>query len=601
MKKRIFEKFMKKKLAILFVSILLVFLILVGVISKINASDGDKYKKIVLDNQEFSNQPIAFKRGDILDRNGTRIATSERVYNVILDAKVLLGKEEYKEPTLEVLEKVFEIPKEEVEEKLEANPGSSYQILKKDISYEVATQFNEIVDDTENNPYVKGVWLEDDYIRSYPYNTLACSTIGFVVDGNVGSNGIEAYYNDILNGINGRRYGYQDEEATFNRTMKEPINGKNVVTTIDVQIQSIVDKYVRDFNEANKDGPNEGGGSKNTGVIVMNPQNGEILAMSTYPSYDLNNPRDLSSYYTEEELKGMDEEEKTTKLNGLWNNFCVNTPFEPGSTFKPFPIAVALDKGVLSGDEIFHCSGSLNVGGFNITCYGGTAHGTETLKQVMENSCNVGLMQIAQKLERENMVSIQEQFGFGEFNNIDLPGEEQGLLYTVDNMDDATLATNGFGQNFTVTMNQLASGFCSLINGGDYYKPHVVKQIQNEDGTVTENIEPILLKKTISKETSELVKDYLRGVVTDGTGKAANIEGYDIGGKTGTAEKLPRGNGKHVQSFIGYAPQDNPEVLVYVVIDEPNVGSQSSGGYATIMAGQIMEEIFPYLGIQRTH
>ncbi|MCI6060099.1 MAG: penicillin-binding protein 2 [Dorea sp.] len=599
-KKKI-SKFMQKKLVLLFMGIVLAFVFLVGRITYINASSGEKYTKVVLDQQQYNNRTIPYKRGDIVDRNGTKIATSERVYNVVLDVKVMLSDEDYIEPTIQVLTDCFEIDEEDVRKLMEDKPSSRYSVLKKGVDYDTAQKFEKIDADEKNYPDVKGIWLEEDYVRKYPYNTLASDVIGFTVDGNVGSNGIEASYNSILNGTDGREYGYLDESSTFERTVKEPDNGSTVVSTIDLQVQSIVEKYILAFNEAHKNEASKGEGSKNTAVIVMNPQNGEILAEASYPNYDLNSPRDLSAYYSEEELEQMTDEEKVNALNELWNNFCVSNTYEPGSTFKPFTIAAGLETGVLTGDEGYVCGGVMHVGDHDIHCSNRSGHGPETLKQSLENSCNVALMQIGASLGAEEFCRYQKLFGFGEYTGIDLPGEgtTEGLLYTPENMDAASLATNAFGQNFNVTMTQLAASFCSLINGGNYYKPHVVKQIQDENGNVTENKDPVLLKKTISEETSEIIKDYMRGVVEEGTGSSAGVEGYDIGGKTGTAEKLPRGNGKYLVSFIGYAPQENPQVVVYVVIDEPNVAEQASSSYATEMASGIMSEIFPYLGVEK--
>ena len=598
---RKFNKIMQKKLVLLFVVIVLAFVFLVGKITYINAASGEKYTKIVLDQQQYDSRTIPFKRGDIVDRNGTKLATSERVYNVILDMKVMLSKEEYVEPTIQVLKDCFEIEESVIRGLMESNPSGRYNILKKSVDYNTAQKFRKIDEDNEKYPNVKGIWLEEDYIRKYPYSTLASDVIGFTVSGNVGSGGIEASYNAVLNGTEGREYGYLDENSDFERTVKEPENGSTIVSTIDLQVQSIVEKHILEFNEKHKNEARDGEGSKNTAVIVMNPQNGEILAEASYPNYDLNDPRNLSKYYSEETLEKMTDEEKVEKLNELWKNFCVTDTYEPGSTFKPFTISAGLEIGTLDGSENYTCGGMLHVGGHDIHCNNRKGHGTQTLKQSLENSCNVALMHIADEMGYEEFCKYQKLFGFGEYTGIDLPGEAytEGLLYTVENMDSSSLATNSFGQNFNVTMTQLAASFCSLINGGEYYKPHVVKQIQDENGNVTENKEPVLLKRTVSKETSEIIKDYMYGVVEEGTGSSAAVEGYAIGGKTGTAQKLPRGNGKYLVSFIGYAPQENPQVVVYVVIDEPNAAAQANSGYATEMASKIMEEIFPYLGIEK--
>lgn len=600
--KKRFSKRMQKKLVMLFVAIVLAFVFLVGRITYINAASGDKYTKVVLDQQQYDSRTIPFKRGDIVDRNGTKMATSERVYNVILDVKVMMSDKDYIEPTIEVLKDCFGIEEDKVRELMDKSPSSRYNILQKGVDYAKAKEFEKIDKDDKKYPDVKGIWLEEDYIRTYPYNTLASDVIGFTVDGNVGSNGIEASYNSILNGTDGREYGYLDDSSSFERTVKEADNGSTVVSTIDLQVQNIVEKHILEFNDEHKNETTPGEGSKNTAVIVMNPQNGEILAEASYPNYDLNNPRDMSKYYSEEELAVMPDDEKIEKLNELWNNFCISDTYEPGSTFKPFTIAAGLETGILTGDENYVCGGVLHVGDHDIHCSNRDGHGPQTLKQSLENSCNVALMEIGQSIGTEEFCRYQKLFGFGEYTGIDLPGEgsTEGLLYTPENMDAASLATNAFGQNFNVTMTQMVAAFSSLINGGDYYKPHVVKQIQDDNGNVTENRDPVLMKKTVSKETSDILKDYMLGVVQEGTGSLAAVEGYDVGGKTGTAEKLPRGNGKYLVSFIGYAPQENPEVVVYVVVDEPNVPGQASSSYATELSSKIMTEIFPYLGIEKS-
>lgn len=594
-----FSIFMQKKLVSLFLAIVLAFVILVLRITYINASSGSSYTKVVLDQQQYNSRIIPFKRGDIVDRNGTKIATSERVYNVILDVAAMLSDKDNVESTIRVLNECFGIEEEKVRKVIEETPSSRYSILLKGVDYETSQRFEEIDGDNENYPNVAGIWLEDDYIRRYPYNTLASDVIGFTVNGNLGSNGIEAAYNSILNGADGREYGYLDEDSTFERTVKEPNNGNTVVSTIDLQVQSIVEKHILAFNETYKNGFVTGEGSKTTAVIVMNPQNGEILAEASYPNYDLNHPRDLTKYYTEEEIAAMSDEEKLEKYNQLWNNFCVSEFYEPGSTFKPFTIAAGLETGALTGEESYVCGGMLHIGDHDIHCSHREGHGSQSLKRSLENSCNVALMYIGQAIGKEEFCRYQKVFGFGEYTGIDLPGEALGLLYDVKDMDPASLATNAFGQNFNVTMTQLSAAFCALINGGDYYKPHVVRQIWDENGNLIENKNPVLLKRTISKETSDIVKDYMLGVVQEGTGTKAAVEGYDVGGKTGTAEKQPRGNKKYLVSFIGYAPQENPEVVVYAVIDEPNVAEQASSAYAMQLASDIMKDIFPYLGIQK--
>ena len=588
---------MQRKLVMLFMAIILAFVALVGRVTYINVTRGSSYTKIVLDQQNYSSRVIPYKRGDIVDRNGTRIATSERVYNVILDVVVLTSDEKNINPTIQVLEDCFGISEQTVRDVIEENPESRYVIMETDVDYETAQKFNEIDDDDENYPNVAGVWLEDDYNRTYPYNTLASDVIGFTYSGNAGAIGIESAYNDVLNGTDGREYGYLDSDSSVERTVKAAKNGNTVMTTLDVGLQSIVEKCILEFNQQYAD--DDSTGSKNTAVIIMNPNTGEILAEASYPNFDLNDPRDLSLLYTDEEWEKMSEEDQLNAMSDLWRNFCVSDAFEPGSTMKPFTVAAGLETGALTGDETYYCDGSLHVGDNDIGCHLRSGHGTQTVENAVANSCNVALMHMAETIGVEDFTRYQHVFGFGEYTGIDLPAEAatSALLYTAENMTPVDLATNSFGQSFNVTMTQMASAFCSLINGGYYYEPHVVKQIQDEDGNVIETKDPVLLRKTISSETSEQIKSYLQAVMDYGTGQNAQVEGYDIGAKTGTAEKLPRGNGKYLLSYIGYAPQENPEVLIYVVVDEANVDAQDNSALVLDLSKKIMEEAFPYLGI----
>ena len=588
---------MQRKLVMLFMAVILAFVVLIGRITYINVTKGSRYTRIVLDQQNYNSRVLAFKRGDIVDRNGTRLATSERVYNVILDVKVMTDKEECIEPTKEVLTECFGIEGSEIDALIEEKPDSQYEILATGIDYETAGRFNEIDEDDENYPNVQGIWLEEDFERTYPYGSLASDVIGFTYAGNQGALGIENAYNSVLNGTDGREYGYFDSESSMERTVKAAKNGNTVVSTIDVTLQGIVEECIQEFNaELAKDGEL---GSKNTAVIIMDPNTGEILAEASYPGFDLNNPRDLSTLYTEEEIAAMTDEEELNALNSLWRNFCVSDAYEPGSTAKPFTLAAGLETGTLTGEESYYCGGALDVADYTIKCNNKNGHGQETTQDAIAYSCNVALMEMAEKIGAENFCRYQHIFGFGEYTGIDLPGEAatEALLYQADNMGEVELATNSFGQGFNVTMTQMVSAFSSLINGGYYYEPHVVKQIQDENGNVIETKDPVLLRKTVSAETSAQLREYMGATMDYGTGKDAGVEGYDIGAKTGTAEKLPRGNGKYLLSYLGYAPQNNPEIVIYVVVDEPNVENQDDSSLVKKLAKSIMEEAFPYLGI----
>lgn len=598
--KRKFSKIMQKKLVLLFSLVVLAFAILIGRIIQINAMNGEKYTKVVLDQQQYDSRVIPFRRGDIVDRNGTNLATSERVYNVILDVKAMLEKDEYQEPTIKVLKDCFGIAEEDVEELVESSPESRYNILLKGVDYNTAKEFEAIDEDEEKHPNVKGIWLEEDYVRKYPYNSLASDVIGFSNADDVGTIGLEASYNAILNGVDGREYGYLEEGALLERTIKEAENGNTIVSTIDAELQKIVEKHILEFNETYKDNAEKGNGSLNTAVIIADPQSGEILAQASYPNFDLNKPRDISAYYTEKELKKMKEEEKVEILNNLWRDFCVSDSYEPGSTAKPFTVAAGLETGKIRGNEVYTCGGSLVVAEDTepINCHYTAGHGTQTIAQSIANSCNVAMMEMIKVIGAEDFYRYQSIFGFGAQTGIDLPGEAEGILQDPELVGPVDLATNSFGQNFNVTMEQMVAGMSALINGGNYYEPHVVKQIQDENGNVIETKESVLKKRVISEQTSTMLKQYMKTVMEGtGTGASAAVEGYDIGGKTGTAEKYPRNSGKHLLSFIGYAPQDDPEVLIYVVIDEPNTESQEDSSLVLNLARSIMEEAFPYMNI----
>lgn len=591
---------MQKKLVLLFSLVVLAFAILIGRIIQINAMNGEKYTKVVLDQQQYDSRVIPFRRGDIVDRNGTKLATSERVYNVILDVKAMLEKEEYKKPTIKVLKDCFGIAEEDVEELIESSPESRYNVLLKGVDYDTAKKFEAIDEDEEKYPYVTGIWLEEDYVRKYPYNTLASDVIGFSNADDVGTIGLEASYNAILNGVDGREYGYLEEGALLERTIKEAENGNTIVSTIDAELQKIVEKHILEFNETYKDNAEEGNGSLNTAVIIADPQSGEILAQASYPNFNLNEPRDISAYYTEKELKKMKEEEKVEILNNLWKDFCVSDSYEPGSTAKPFTVAAGLETGKIKGNEVYTCGGSLVVAEDTepINCHYTAGHGTQTIAQAIANSCNVAMMEMIKVIGADDFYRYQSIFGFGAQTGIDLPAEAEGILQDPELVGPVDLATNSFGQNFNVTMEQMVAGMSALINGGNYYEPHVVKQIQDENGNVIETKESVLKKRVISEQTSTMVKQYMKAVMEGtGTGASAAVDGYDIGGKTGTAEKYPRNSGKHLLSFIGYAPQDEPEVLIYVVIDEPNVESQEDSSLVLNLAHNIMAEAFPYLNV----
>ena len=613
-----------KKLVGLFLVVILALVGLTVRITVINASNGDQYRRIVLQNtqQQYVNRTLAFKRGDILDRNGTILATSERVYNLILDCQVVNYEEEdedgritqpYIEPTVDALVKFFDLDEDELYTRLrsEETRNSQYQIIKKNVTMEEREAFEEYInlsdeelrkelsdEELAERYNIQGVWFEETYLRVYPQNSIACDLIGFCNSSNEAAWGIEGYYSDVLNGVNGRAFGYFNSDADVEQTIIQPEDGNTVVSTCDVNIQQIIRKAIEDYQAKYSDGPKGTKGAKNVAVVVMDPQNGEILGMDSSDWYDLNNPRDLTGIVDPQELAVMTESEKLEKLNSIWRNFCISDAYEPGSTAKPLTVSAALSTDSVKTTDQFLCDGYETIRGLMIRCAEyPDSHGVLDVAGALINSCNDVLMQIVEKLGVQEYLKYLDIFNFGQKTGIDLPGENAGILYTEDMMGDLELATSSFGQGFTCTMIQEAAAISSLINGGYYYKPHVVKSITDSDGNLLENKNNVMERQTVSKEVSDFIRETLGDAARYGTGQQARIAGYSIGGKTGTAQKIPRSSGNYLVSFIGFAPVEDPQVLVYVVVDEPNADKQDSSSYAQGIAKQIFTELLPYMNI----
>lgn len=611
---------MQKKLVVLFIAVLLAFAGLFYQLYRISRDNGEQYKKQVLSQQRYDSTTIPYKRGTILDANGSVLATSEKVYNVILDSVAISEKEEYLEPTLSALQREFGIDTASIRDYIEKNKETSrYHVLAKRLSYSEISDFLDM--QNEEGSQIKGIWFDEEYKRVYPGNSLACDVIGFTTADNRGNYGLEEYYNDVLSGIPGREYGYLNDDSDLERKTIAAEDGNSLVTTIDANIQSIVEKYLLKFNEEYKDNFHPGNGAENVGCIIMKVDSGEILAMANYPNFDLNDTRNTDTlmgmplldekgnktgeYLTEENMDVLDDEEMLYQhLDALWKNYCISSTYEPGSVAKPFTVAAGVESGKITGTETYNCEGSLEIGGWPIRCHNRYGDGILTVQEGIERSCNVVMMKIGQAMGTDTFVKFQHIFNFGLKTNIDLQGEARtaSLIYTKDTMGSTEMATNTFGQSFNVTMIQMITGFCSLINGGYYYEPHMVSKIVSPSGATVQNIEPRVLKQTISEDTSDMIREYCNTVVTGehGTGKTARPAGYMIGGKTGTAETLPRKNGQYVVSFMGYAPADDPQIAIYVVVDRPNVQYQDDAKFATRIVRGILTEVLPYMGIFMT-
>ena len=561
--------------------------------------------KVSASTNTITSQTIPYRRGNITDRNGSLLATSEKVYNIVFDCKVINSdSERYKEATLNKFCELYpEFDRNELEKKLVETPDLAYIVLAKEKKYEEVEELIKVISDKKKYPDFAGIWLEEKYKRKYPFGSLACDVIGFTYkDGSEGSTGLESYYNEELNGVNGRKY-QRISDGIKENIVKNPVDGYNIVSTIDYNIQSIVEKNIKKFDEQYSNKVREGNGAEQIAVI---------LAEANYPTFDLNNPFEPASTSvlsaealfvipdnaTAEE-KSVINQNKVTYMQEIWKNFCVTNSYEPGSTQKPFTIATYLETGILNGDEKYICDGAEQVGGFTIRCVNRQGHGEETISQAISNSCNDVLMQIAAKGGIASFIKYQDLWGFGKKTNIDLPSEFNcsSLIYNIDTMHETELATSSFGQGYNVTMTQMIAAFSSLINGGNYYQPHIVKKISDSQGATIKNVNSTIVRKTVSKETSEMVKSYLYDTVMTGTGRTAHVPGYSMGGKTGTAEKHGRDKENYVVSFIGYAPADNPQAVIYVVIDSPNVEDQAHSSFAQQIARDIMTEVLPYMNI----
>ncbi len=624
---------MQEKLAITVLVIMLALFALVMSLYNLMTKKRDDFNQIVLANQDYDSRVIPFRRGDILDRNGTFLATSEKVYNLILDPKQIMSDPEaYLEPSVAALTECFGYDRTEIMNLIQEKKDKQYVRYAKQLTYTDKENYEKYKEEKikqlkSERKSIKGIWFEDEYKRVYPYNSMGCNIIGFANgDGMDGTGGIEQFYNTTLMGTNGREYGYLNDDSNLERVIKPASNGNTVVSTMDSNVQKIVEKYIGEWERET--------GSKRMGVVVIDPNNGEVLAMANDKAFDLNNPRQLRPEYTQEVLRelgikeAIDDYKRKNKnaqpltpetvsghysseeiislgtqvaWNQTWRNFAVSDGYEPGSTEKIFTVSAALEEGAITGNETYVCNKFLEVGGHKINCASRYGHGLITVEEGLMKSCNVVMMRIAQQMGKDKFYKYQKLFGFGSKTGIDLPGEadNRSLMYTAETAGPTDLATNSFGQNFNSTMIQMAAAYCSVINGGSYYEPHVMKQILNEQGAVVKKAEPVLVRETVSESTSRFINEALFKTVNveGGTGGTAKVAGYKIAGKTGTAEKIPRDKINYLVSFLGYAPSDNPQVLVYVVIDEPHVKDQPHSTYASEVFQKIMTDILPYLNV----
>ena len=620
----------------------------------IQKNNEEDYNKIVLTQRqsEYTSKTLPARRGDIYDRNGNRLATSEKVYILILDpAQMIQAENRNKEgvpsrivvdTTIQAVSDFFGTDSAELRELIRNNETSSYIRFMKDISYDDKQRFLSWQEE-KNAEYaasedaqikkqkIYGVWFEDSYRRDYPYNELACSVVGFSdASGTAGVGGVEQYYNDILSGVNGREYGYLNDDADLEKVVKSAENGNSLILTIDASIQQSVEKHLEEWKNGEI-------GSKSAACVVMDPNNGEILAMASTNRFDLNDPattgdatdeeiyelglksavndyksknpaaavpdrEQIKDLYSQEEIRRLGT---TAAMNLNWRNICVSDTYEPGSTQKIFTVAGAMEEGVITKDNTYNCEGHVElsdgVNTWRINCVNRNGHGLLDVTGGITNSCNVVMMNIAFEEGAKNFVKYEKTFGFGEYTGIDLPAEADtsALGFSDDNIGRTQLATNSFGQNFNCTMIQMAAAYASVANGGHYYQPHVVKQIVSPDGTLVKENDPVLVRETISENTCDYLKEALFATVETGTGKAAAVEGYHIGGKTGTAQKLPRSAQTYVVSFCGFAPVEDPKLLCYVIVDEPLLPGEEAAhsSFASQIFSNVMADALPTVNL----
>lgn len=579
--------------------------------------EGEEYQKKALQ-QQVSSSVITAQRGTIYDRNMKALARSADVWTVIMNPRNIKTEEE-RQLLIDTLSELLDVDKEKIRAQSERNL-SQYEVIKTKVEKDIADKVLSFV----NENGFTSIDLLQDSKRYYPYGSLASTVIGFTNSENNGAYGIESYYNKVLSGTPGRvtsaKTGWQTDMDFRYQKMYEATDGNSLVLTIDEVIQHSLEKNL-------ETAVIEHGIKKRAVGIVMNVNTGEILGMATKNDFDPNKPNEVQDPVKKAQLKEMKEETEKLKkegkdkeaeaaqaayLNALqeaqfeqWSNKCISDPMEPGSVFKIVTASAALESGTSTLNSSFTCNGSLHVGGWNISCWKRGGHGTQNFKEALMHSCNPAFIMMGQAMGVHNFATFFDAFGMNEPTGIDLPGEAQGVFHKEENMGIVELSSSSFGQTFKVTPIQMITAVSAAVNGGKLVQPHIVKQILDSDNNVVETVQTTVKRQVISEETSAKIRDMMEGVVAlpGGSGKSSYIPGYRIGGKTGTSEKLDLYDENGVKiveyglSFVGVAPIDDPEIAVYVMLDEP-----TSVGYGSVIAApvvqSILKEVLPYMGYE---
>ena len=588
--------------------IAIIFVLVILRIVELTVIKGDYYNRLVLSQRQtsYNSEVIVSKRGDIFDKDMNLLATSIKVYNLIIDPKVINSYQDkrYVNATIEALVDVFGYDRLVLRDLLESKKDKAYIRYEKELSEEKKLAFdaykkqkNEFYKNNDSNERINGIWFEEEYKRNYPKDTLASNVVGFINKEGNPVMGLEEYYDKELAGLNGRKYGYLGSDYELYSVEKEAENGASLVTTIDPMMQRVCEEKINEWKNGEI-------GSKSASALIMNPNTGEIYAMASTNGFNLNDPRNVE-----------DIDEAVVQEIGLeniwysrWKNNCVQDTYEPGSTAKVMTLAAAVDENMVSDETTFDCKGYIELDDgehqWRIRCNNRNGHGKLKLIETLTKSCNMSMAEMGEMLGIKNFTKYQKAFGFGEYTNIDLPNESsaENLVYNEKTMGRTDLSTNSFGQNFNCTMVQLASAFSSAINGGKYYEPYIVKKIISSNGSIIKEVNNVVKRTTISSHTSKYLREALFETVETGTGKLAQIKGYNIGGKTGTAEKLPREAKNYLVSFIGFDDRDNPNLVLYVVVDEPHLEgeAQANAAFATKIFHDIMKEILNNISKQNS-
>ena len=539
----------------------------------VNRADyyGEKAKEV-----HQRQRTVKAARGIIYDRNGVAIASNKPVSTI----SVIHNQVQNPEKVIRVLSELLELPEEKVRKRVEK--VSSIEKIKSNVDKDISDRIRDME--------LAGVMVDEDYKRYYPYSEFASKVIGFTGADNQGIIGMEVAYDKYLQGQDGSiltmttARGLEIDGKAEERI--EPIAGTNLYTSLDVNMQSFAQQAAGKVMKAKK--------AKSVRIVMMNPQNGEIYAMVNVPEFDLNDPYTLNTTSS----KNMSDKKKQEALNGMWRNACVSDTYEPGSTFKVVVAASALEAGVVKLEDTFHCPGFKVVEDRRIRCHKTTGHGSETFVQGVQNSCNPVFMEVGARLGVDNMFRYLQQLGIMSKTGIDVPGEASTIMHRKENVGAVELATMSFGQSFQLTPVRLLSSISMILNGGTRITPHLGVELESSDGTAVKKLTYPAQENIISSQTSETMRMILESVVSEGSGKKAYVEGYQVGAKTGTSEKLPRHSNKYIASCMGFAPADHPVVAALVLIDEPQ-GIYYGGTIAAPVISELLDNALPYLGVER--